>query len=371
VAFTKPDLEVLALMARYHAYKQTATDQTAYFDSTGDRAALDSAARDLRNALEVWQKLVRLTDGLYPEQMAFGPDDIGHWKDRLPYVRHDLEIVRERAELLDKYGRFDFGFDFGGPVKTPASPTAYRATSYVLGNTVAPRFQPVDADMRYTDARGYGWASEGPRSSQAIPLTPYLEVRSAKKDPANLPHDVFYRDFIRGEGPQIFRVKARTDDYTVHLIRPDRTETVMQLKSTGDYLDITFPSGEWSISGVVVRGAKTKEPVAQQWFPKPLPRPSIVHQPPASVDAGNAVRLKVQIAPDSPVAGVRLYYRPLNQLAHFKMIENREGAFTIPADEISGKWDFMYYFEVINSEGGGWFEPDPRTKTPYYVVKVR
>jgi hypothetical protein len=30
----------------------------------------------------------------------------------------------------------------------------------------------------------------------------------------------------------------------------------------------------------------------------------------------------------------------------------------------------MYYFEILNSEGGGWFQPDPLVTTPYYVVKV-
>ena len=30
----------------------------------------------------------------------------------------------------------------------------------------------------------------------------------------------------------------------------------------------------------------------------------------------------------------------------------------------------MYYFEILNRGGSGWFQPDPQTATPYYVVKV-
>ena len=30
----------------------------------------------------------------------------------------------------------------------------------------------------------------------------------------------------------------------------------------------------------------------------------------------------------------------------------------------------MYYFEILNSEKTGWFYPDPRVETPYYVVTV-
>jgi hypothetical protein len=44
---------------------------------------------------------------------------------------------------------------------------------------------------------------------------------------------------------------------------------------------------------------------------------------------------------------------------------------TIPGEDVSPKWDLMYYFEVLNRAGGGWFCPDPQTATPYYVVKVR
>lgn len=370
---TKPDFQVLALLARYHANKQTATDQTTYFDATGDRAALDSATRDLKHALDIWEQLVRLTDGLYPDHMDYGPDDTGHWKDKLPYVQHDLELVRERSELFEKYGRFDFGFDFGGPVKTPTSPSAYWANSFVLANSVAPRFQPVDADTTYTEAKKYGWVSDGGRTTHAIALTPYLELRDVAKNPANLPHDVLYRDFISGNGPQVFRVKTGPGDYTVHLIRPDHTETTSRLKANGDDLDIAFPDGDWNISGVVIQGPKSKLPVAPQAFPKILPRPVMTHQAPASADAGSAITLGLRIAPGAPVAGVRLYYRPVDQQAKFKMIENPAGqsSFTIPGADVSPNWDLMYYFEVLNTGGGGWFQPDPHTATPYYVIQVR
>jgi hypothetical protein len=30
----------------------------------------------------------------------------------------------------------------------------------------------------------------------------------------------------------------------------------------------------------------------------------------------------------------------------------------------------MYYFELLRGDGGGWFEPDPLERTPYYVVEV-
>ena len=369
---TQPDFDVLALLARYHALKQTAADQTAYFDASGDRAALDSAIRDVTKAIAVWEKLVRLTDGLYPEQMAFGPDDVGHWKDKLPYVRHDLELLRERAAIFDRFGRFDYGFDFGGPVKMAVNPASHHAHAFVLQNTVAPRFKPVDPAMRYSDAAGYGWLSDGPRTAEAIPLTPYLEVRAAQKNPANLPHDTLYRDFIRGSGPQIFRVKVEPGDYRVHFLHPDRSEAVASLTASGGILDVAFPQSEWTVSGVVIQGPRSQTLPPAQQFPRQLPRPTISHSAPDTVQAGRPITLTLAISPASRVTRIRLYYRPVNQRAKFKEIENAAGqnSFTIPGEDVSPKWDLMYYFEVLNNGGGGWFQPDPQTATPYYVVKV-
>ena len=370
---SKPDFQVLALLARYHALKQTTTDQVAYFDATGDPSALESATRDLQSGLEVWERLVRLTDGLYPAEMAFGPSDTGHWKDKLPYVRHDLEAVRERADLFARLGRFDAGFDFGGPVKSPANPADYRYVAYILRNTVAPGFRPVDAETRYTDERGYGWASEGPRVSVAIPLTPYLEVLAVAGNPGHLPHDVLYRDSIRGSGAQVFRARVEAGPYTVRLLHPDRSETKLGLTSDGPTLDIVFPAGKWEVSGVVLQGPGAQRPLEMQKFPERPARPAVAHEAPGTVTAGRAVELKVRITPAAGAATVRLHYRPVNQQARFKTLENKAGdaSFTIPAEEVPASWDLMYYFEILNAGGTGWFQPDPYVATPYYVVKVQ
>jgi hypothetical protein len=370
---TKPDLQVLSLLARYHALKQTATDQVTYFDATGDRTALDAATRDLQNALQVWGRLVQLTDGLYPGEMAFGPDDVGHWKDKLPYVRHDLELVRERAEQHGRFGRFDFAFDFGGPVKASSDPAAYRANRYVLANTVAPRFRAVDPATRYTDALGFGWMGDEERLADEIPLTPYLEVRAVAPNPANLPHDVLYRDAIRGRGRQVFRVNAADGAYTVRFLRPDRSEVSAQVNAQGGHLDLEFPEGEWRVSGLVLQGSRCQEPLPPQVFAQAVPRPEISHQAPRETAAGAPLNLELRIASPQNVTTVRLWYRAVNQQAKFKLIEHPADRlrFTIPGGDISAPWDLLYYFEVLHTGGGGWFQPDPAVATPYYVVRVR
>ena len=102
--------------------------------------------------------------------MAFGPDDIGHWKDKLPYVRHDLELIKEReATLSTKFGRFDFGFDFGAPVNHAGDLARYRSIPYSLRNSVEPRFEPVDpkSENWVTRDRGRRWDSAGAVSGSA------------------------------------------------------------------------------------------------------------------------------------------------------------------------------------------------------------
>jgi hypothetical protein len=167
-------------------------------------------------------------------------------------------------------------------------------------------------------------------------------------------------------------VKANSGEYKVRFLHPDRSETTLDLKTEGEFLDIATPDGDWSISGLVIQGPKSKLPLNPQELPKLLPRPGISHQPPSTADAGHSIGLRIQITPATNVTAIRLHYRPVNQKAQFKIIEHTsaDGSFTIPQEDVSPKWDLMYYFEILNPAGSGWFQPDPLVTTPYYVIKV-
>ena len=147
---TESDLHVLASLAHYHAQKQLAAYNLELFDRTRDERSLAAADAAVNKGLSIWQHLVQITDGIYPSNMSFGPDDKGCWKDKLPYVQHDLEAVHEREALLAKFGRFTAGFDFGGAVKYQKTPNDYRADNYVLQNNVQPGFAPVDPSTDFT-----------------------------------------------------------------------------------------------------------------------------------------------------------------------------------------------------------------------------
>ncbi|MCL5742385.1 MAG: hypothetical protein M1541_00460, partial [Acidobacteria bacterium] len=80
----------------------------------------------------------------------------------------------------------------------------------------------------------------------------------------------------------------------------------------------------------------------------------------------------VTAAPAANVVKIRLHYRALNALEKFRTLaaDGASATFTIPPEHISGRWDLVYYFEVLNTSGTGWFEPDPSVATPYYVVAI-
>ncbi|MDQ6662973.1 MAG: hypothetical protein M3Z23_01100, partial [Acidobacteriota bacterium] len=305
---TEPDFRVLALMARYHAHKQKAAYDLELFDRTADAATLADARRELTSGLGTWERLAALTDGLYPANMSFGPDDAGHWKDKLPYVRHDLETVKDREEVLARFGRFQAGFDFGGPVKSQARAAAYRADNYVLRNNVEPRFFPVDAQTRFTEELGYGWLADGARESAAIPLTPYLEVRAVARNPGNLPPDVLFRDYIKGRSPQRFAVKVAPGKYIVSLLHPDHSATELKLTAQAGRLEIPFPEGDWSVSGVVVKAILPPDAPALPPAPAVLPRPEMRHDKPSVASAGKPLALALSVSGDSRARRIRLYY---------------------------------------------------------------
>ena len=87
---------------------------------------------------------------------------------------------------------------------------------------------------------------------------------------------------------------------------------------------------------------------------------------------GKSISVALTLVPLSHATTVRLHYRAVNQLTPFKTLEapSAKAVFTIPADDEKEQWDLMYYFEVLNAAQSGWFEPDPKKATPYFVVNI-
>lgn len=367
---TRPDLDVLALLAKYHGRRQMAADHLVWFKHTNDETALYAAQRETAGALLVWMQLVKLTDGLYPENMAFGPEDTGHWKDKLPYVQHDVETLKERVDLWKRFGRADYGFDFGGPVKDPRE-NSYRQNRSVEWSTVLAGFAAVAPDTLYDAQRGYGWAAEGSRVVASLPPVPYAEIRAVSKQPEHLPSHILLGDSIRGSGPQIFRAKVMGAAFTALLIKPDGTVDERMLQTQDGVVEIAMPDGAWQYAGLILRNT-APAPLPPRW-PKPLAKPIFEHAAPKLLAAGKPVQLLLRVYPFNNVKTVRLHYRPLNQLAAWKTLDAppQRALFQLTAEDVDARWDLQYYFEILNTEGGGWFYPDPDQTRPYYVSTVQ
>src|SRR5262249_51811217 len=159
-------------------------------------------------------------------------------------------------------------------------------------------------------------------------------------------------------------VKAQSAKYDVVFISPDHNSREQSVEAKNGMLRIRFPRGDWSISGLVIKGPRAKEQPLSLRLPSSLQRPAISHEPPPSAEAGKPLTLSLSIDGVSSLT-VRLHYRALSQKEPFRILEGT-GKFVIPGEDISSRWDLIYYFEVLNGQGSGWFYPDPATATPYF-----
>ena len=142
-----------------------------------------------------------------------------------------------------------------------------------------------------------------------------------------------------------------------------------QLDHNGD-ADLRLLAGLARDQAVQLRAAGDLPALARGARPAPS---SWTHTPPASAPSEKPLTLTLQIAQPKTVSVVRLHYRPTDPAAATQVLEmaaKPEMSFIIPAREITGNWDMQYFFEILHADGTGWFEPDPLTATPYWVVHI-
>lgn len=220
-AANRIDLMVLALLARYHSRKILAGAGLSLFYATGDESTLQSAESHAAAGLEIWERLVQLTDGIYYPRMIFGPQDVGHWKDNLVFVRYDVDRLKEVRTLFERYGPFELGLDFGPKVLQRGS--AYEP-QYANSYSIERRFRLLDPDMTYSRERGYGWReATGIRSSDQVRI-PYSSLEGDNLDDLALPSGVLYKDFLRASQSSTLLVDLPDGNYRITSIVGDTPE---------------------------------------------------------------------------------------------------------------------------------------------------
>jgi len=103
--------------------------------------------------------------------------------------------------------------------------------------------------------------------------------------------------------------------------------------------------------------------------PKRLPRPLMSEIPVKSAKVDEAIEVTLRLGSIKDVRTVLLHYRAADSGALTGVIEKPAAAvmnFTIPG----ALSDLVYYFEILNRENSGWFQPDPEQMKPYHLIRI-
>lgn len=103
--------------------------------------------------------------------------------------------------------------------------------------------------------------------------------------------------------------------------------------------------------------------------------PKLTHQAIETCPVGKPLPIEATVTDPSGVKAVRVCFRPLTQLQPYQSLTlQREGdrfCGQIPAEAIWTNYDFVYYFEAIDTAGNASIYPDWEVENPYIIVQTR
>jgi len=384
-ASTRIDFLATAALARYRAARILSGEQYALFLKSGARAFLLGAISDARAALEHWKRVVRLTDGVYHDHMVFSipPRQIGHWKDDLPFLEHDVERLREIDALYMAYCRRPSeasGLDVEHPWYVIQ--VAWKEEDGVFSRSVGdilPAMPPPDIAYETHAERNRLQAPaaviKGLLGGRREPVIAHAPLRAAQAGREILIH----ASLIGGESPAAMRLLFRTDraggDFRPVEMRASRENVyscAIPPQAHGE--KILYYIESRAADGVVTHGSS--ESPHRMLVADMGERPRIEHDPVAVCRPGEGLRIQASVRASLPLAFVRLHYRRLNQVEPWTVVDmapvgDSTHETVIPGDFITGEWDIMYALEVADEAGRAAFHPDMMERAPYEVVVVR
>ncbi|MCD6335824.1 MAG: hypothetical protein J7M27_10920, partial [Candidatus Latescibacteria bacterium] len=319
---TELDVQVLSGLAEYHAAKLLAAEQLAFFNATGDCAALRRGIPLAQTAQAAWKGIVAVTDGAYYRDLRFGWQEtsdglghFGHWKDRLTLVREDVAyLVETEAECVRDAAQ--------GPPRIAHVQVrrAMPGRDLTIEATVAGE-KPLTAVNLYYRASGQTRFERLPMTCTAAPVYTATLPGSSLTDILE-----YYVEAVSDKGTRV-----------------------------------PFPAEALS------------QPI-QVWIGSDDRPPDIQHIPVRSCRPGKPLRIRATVQSDSPLATVRLHYRELNHKMNYRILDMVEvdGAYQaeIPGKEITPEWDMIYAIEAVGVSGNGCFYPDIEVASPFVVVRV-
>jgi hypothetical protein len=354
------ELSALALLARYHSRKILAGAGLALFYASGDESALQSAEANAAAALELW-RLTRVTGTVRNSQRMFGPRSEDSWENDRAIVRRDLARLGEVQALLERFGLFDLGLDFGPPLGRGAEVFRYES--------VEGRFRLLDSQMVYSGRRGYGWLdAEVIRPSEQVSAPPGPEGQW-RRDELLFPSAALYGDFLRGSRRATLLVDLEDGDYRITSVvanTPDLASGSFQIRCAGPATQqpaIGYRPGEYGDKQMDVEVAGGR--LALDFVPEPgkdwlvsgiiFTRrvPHIAHVPVLSADAGTFTNIRVTItAPDGMRSASLCEIAPSRTPATSELM--RDGSQFSGRLEYKKEWEgktVQYHIEAVDAAG--------------------
>lgn len=95
------DIEVVKRLGHYFAGKLRAAVDYSLFQRTSDRTLLASALQHLRLAHAAYGSIINITEGIYRDDIAFGPEtgERGHWKRSARDLHLDIDALHRSLEV--------------------------------------------------------------------------------------------------------------------------------------------------------------------------------------------------------------------------------------------------------------------------------
>jgi hypothetical protein len=104
--------------------------------------------------------------------------------------------------------------------------------------------------------------------------------------------------------------------------------------------------------------------------------PTLRFEAVTNAPANQPLSITAKVSDPSGVKWVRLRYRSVTQYQDYETLSMKRVGdtdkyeVTIPAGAVNPKFDFMYFFEVMDKVGNGKIYPDFEKETPYVIVKL-
>lgn len=315
---TITDLKMLAYLAQYHSQRLLAAVNYNLYDKTGDLVAFDKALSFESNAVNAYGKMVESAGNVYNQQLDFGSNKAlfpGHWSKEHKRLENELESLKQtRAKISNAINNKDL------IVHIPISKIGVNRPLTVSA-TLKLKQGVKDVQIMY-----------------ALNGKDYKTVVTKQ-----LENIIFTGDIPFAESDSQITYYFKIIDTL------NNTTTYPKTANNKPFKVLITDDNE---------------------------APKVKLQRIKSAPINKALKIEAEVSDTSGVQNVILRYRRVNQFEDYQSLEmTKKGTSdtyeaTMPSDFFDGKYDVMYFVEVMDAKRNGKIYPDLEKEAPYVIVKL-